>query len=193
VIEMDADVPVTAKTDLNQLILDLEKAAFYEHTRLAEIRPDVELELTLIGQYSKLADHIDVHRWYQGEQQKQDISYAEALNSWIDTVYLPLVDIIRKKNILKDFPGRTETDLYLWIIEHHWFLAGIGHDEVSMEDAALNYRKKYSQKPVRRVFNFLKKAARAVTSGVESTLDPLDSEPSPNHERPESPDLKPPE
>ena len=176
VVEVDAGITVTAETDLHQLILDLEKAAFYEHTRLNENYPDMRLELTLTGQYTKLQDHINVHRWYLGEKRQTDVSYEEALSSWIETVYLPLVKIIRERGILDDFPGRTETDLYLWIIEHHWFLAAASHAEVSMEDAALNYRKKFSQRPVRRVFNFLKKAARAVTSGVESTLEAQESD-----------------
>jgi nucleotide-binding universal stress UspA family protein len=37
---------------------------------------------------------------------------------WFDHVYLPVVEIIRQQGILRSFPGRTETDLYLWIAEH---------------------------------------------------------------------------
>jgi len=37
---------------------------------------------------------------------------------WYDHVYLPVIEIIRQQGILRSFPGRTETDLYLWIAEH---------------------------------------------------------------------------
>jgi hypothetical protein len=33
-------------------------------------------------------------------------------------VYLPVARIIHQRNILKDFPKRTETDLYIWVMEH---------------------------------------------------------------------------
>lgn len=171
VIEIDVNVPVTTETDLPRLILDLERAAFTEHTEIDQISPEVDLALTLPGQYAKLLEHIDVHRWYLGEQRKHEVPYAEALVSWIDSVYLPLVEIIRREQILKDFPGRTETDLYLWIIEHHWFLEVAGLEKISLEDAALNYRRKFSQRPVRKVFNFLEKAARAMAIGVGEGLE----------------------
>lgn len=190
VIEIDVDVPLTTETNLQKLILDLEKVAFIEKTHLPKIRPEVNLELTLPGQYSKLLEHIDVHRWYLGEQRNQYVPYKEALASWIDSVYLPLVEIIRKQGILKDFPGRTEADLYLWIIEHHWFLAGASQDNISMADAALHYRWKYSQRPVRKMFNFLRKAARVVTDGVEATFETATPEKNSDESTTESPQLK---
>jgi hypothetical protein len=38
-------------------------------------------------------------------------------------VYLPIVKIIRESNILKEFPGKTEGDLYLWVLDHQHYLA----------------------------------------------------------------------
>ena len=35
-----------------------------------------------------------------------------------DLENLPIVDIIRSKRILSRFPGRTESDLYVWIVKH---------------------------------------------------------------------------
>jgi hypothetical protein len=167
VIEIDVDVPVTAEINLEKLILDLEKAAFNERTQIDKIRPEAQLELTLPGQYEKLLEHIDVHRWYLGEQRQGEVPYEEALASWYDTVYMPLVEIIRQKGILKDFPGRTETDLYFWIIEHYWYLTQSAQEDISLEEAAEDYREEFSQRPVKKVVNILKKAARAMTGGIE--------------------------
>ena len=36
--------------------------------------------------------------------------------SWYDTVYLPLAQVIRDQQLLKHFSGRTEADLYLWMV-----------------------------------------------------------------------------
>jgi len=46
----------------------------------------------------------------------------KGVKGWFGQVYMPLIRIIRKKDILKEFPGRTEADLYLWIIEHRYYL-----------------------------------------------------------------------
>jgi hypothetical protein len=172
VIEIDVCVPVTAETNLEKLILDLEKAAFEERTRIEKIRPEAQLTLTLPGQYEKLLEHIDVHRWYLGEQRQKEVPYEQALASWYDTVYMPLVEIIRQKWILKDFRGRTETDLYLWIIEHYWYLAHQSDQEdISLEEAAEDYREEFSQLPVKRVVNIFRKAARSMTGGTEPVND----------------------
>lgn len=103
---------------LDHLILQQERAHFLEVTSLATTLPGVSLELTLPGKYEKLLEHISVHRWYMGENQNRPIPFPEAVQSWYHNVYLPLVEIIRAQNALAYFPGRTETDLYLWILDH---------------------------------------------------------------------------
>jgi hypothetical protein len=45
---------------------------------------------------------------------------------------MPLVRIIRKQGVLKQFPGRTETDLYMWIITRQWFLRQVSGDLASV-------------------------------------------------------------
>ncbi|HVN56148.1 MAG TPA: DUF4032 domain-containing protein [Anaerolineaceae bacterium] len=155
VIEVDVPVPIGPETKLDDLILKREQALFYEHTSLADIRPQAVIELTLPGQYEKLEEHIAVHRWYLGEQARREIDYSTAVASWYDHVYLPLVEIIRAENILAEFPGRTEADLYLWIIEHRWFLAEAAHDEISLKDAAEHFADQFSQRRQKRLARLL--------------------------------------
>ena len=148
---------------LESLILEQEKTAFYEKTRLREIRPQAQIETTLPGQYDRLREHIAVHRWYLGEQRKMEVSYDEAAASWYDAVYSPLVEIIRQQDILKEFPGRTETDLYLWIIKHQWGLRETYGGEVAMEDAAEQFvagqtAAEASERPVEKMVKAIKKA-----------------------------------
>ena len=70
-----------------------------------------------------MVQHIAVHRYFMGLDLKRDISEQEAITHWYDTVYLPIVKEIRKSKILKDFPGKTEGDLYLWVLDHQSYLA----------------------------------------------------------------------
>jgi hypothetical protein len=51
-------------------------------------------------------------------------------------VYLPIVRTIRDQDILEEFPDRTETDLYLWVIEHQRFLRDAYGKNVPLEQAA---------------------------------------------------------
>lgn len=121
---------------LEELVLRQQRAAFMSQTQLHVICPDASVELSLPGQYEKLRQHIDSHRWFLGENRQAEITYPEAVKSWYENVYLPLVKILRDGKIMEKFPGRTEADLYLWIIEHRWYLQQTYDADVTMEQAA---------------------------------------------------------
>jgi hypothetical protein len=122
VIEVSAPAPVRSLEDLLDFIRDQDALAFYEKTHISELRPDARIELTLPGQYEKLLEHIATHQWYLGIEAKREIPYSEAVASWYDRIYLPTVEAVRATGALRDFPHRTEADLYLWVTEHHWYL-----------------------------------------------------------------------
>jgi nucleotide-binding universal stress UspA family protein/uncharacterized ParB-like nuclease family protein len=157
VTEIDIPVLLTSGTNLDDLIAQQEYAAFVAQTRITSLRPDARIELSLPGQYEKLLRHIADHRWYLGEQRDSAIPVEEAVASWYDTVYLPLVEIIRAAGILREFPKRTEADLYLWIIEHHWYLQETDR-AVPLEEAARRFADAYSERPSRRLARALKRA-----------------------------------
>ncbi|GAB4485541.1 MAG: universal stress protein [Anaerolineales bacterium] len=118
VIEVKTNVPLTPDVRPDDLIIKSEYAEFLDETELLRLRPDADLSVSVPGQYAKLREYIQVHRYYMGLDLQRDISYEEALTHWYDTEYLPLVNIIRERGLLRWFPGRTETDLYLWVSEH---------------------------------------------------------------------------
>lgn len=105
-------------TWLDRIILEQEKAHFYDYTNIKEIRPKADIRLTLPGKYEKMLAHISDHRWYLGEERDADVPYAEAVASWYDNVYIPIITIIREQGFLQRFPERTEADLYLWTLDH---------------------------------------------------------------------------
>ena len=148
VVEIDVAVPVTADTNIDDLIRLQEKADFFEKTHLLELRPDASLELSLPIGYSHLLDHISVHRWYMGEKRKKAVPFQESVTDWYNTVYFPLIFIIRQHNILEKFSGRTEADLYVWIIEHLWYLREECKEQnPSLEDAVSDFTQKFSRRP----------------------------------------------
>jgi nucleotide-binding universal stress UspA family protein len=129
---------------LDHIILQQERTHFSEATDLPHTLPGVSLELSLPGKYEKLLEHISVHRWYMGEQQSRadipaPVSFTEAVQSWYLHVYLPLVEIIRTQKILEHFPDRTETDLYLWILDHRSRLEAELGWNITPETAATDF------------------------------------------------------
>lgn len=103
---------------IDTMIRDKEHAAFMERTGLLAMRPDARVLASLPGKYEKILHHIDVHHYYLGLDQQRDVPYAEAVASWYDNVYLPTIGNVREQGLLADFPGRTETDAYIWLVEH---------------------------------------------------------------------------
>lgn len=145
---------------VDYLILEQERTDFLNRTGLNDLRPEAQVELTLPGFYQRLLEHISVHRWYLGEQRQTEIPYPEAVTSWYDHVYFPLVNLIREQNIIGEFPGRTESDLYLWIIEHLEELRGIFGDQVPIEQAAEHFTQDFAPDPVRKAVDTMKKKGK---------------------------------
>jgi len=112
--------PVEVSTDdtLDELLIKAGAANFAQITNLDTLRPGHNIRLTKPGRYKYLLEHIAVHKYYREIECQCEISWEEAVMSWYDNVYLPLVEEIRKRNILERFPGRTEADLYAWLVYH---------------------------------------------------------------------------
>ena len=94
-----------------------EKVNFLERTRLDRIRPKADVKLTIPDGFDLLLEHIAVHRYFMGIDFQRDIPEEEAVAHWYDSVYMPIIKVIRSSKILEEFPGKTEADLYLWVLE----------------------------------------------------------------------------
>lgn len=123
-------------TDLADVILKARYAEFLENTHLDLTRPEADLSLTAPGGYEVLVEHILVHRYFMGLDQAREIPPDSAASHWYDTVYMPVSRVIHQQGILRDFPDRTEADLYLWLTEHRAALEAELGWEVGMETAA---------------------------------------------------------
>jgi nucleotide-binding universal stress UspA family protein len=111
------------------------------------IRPQADLSLTEAGKYPLLEDHVNVHRYFMGLDLQREVGYEEAVGHWYDTVYLPVVDAIHAQGLLRDFPGRTEADLYLWVMEHRVELESALGWTVDPDQAAAHLASEHSPRP----------------------------------------------
>ncbi len=118
VTELPTPVPIDENTTNEDLIKKEAYAEFLRRTRLETLRPGAEILLTEPDRYRQLLEHISVHRYFMGIDQNREVTWEEAVGSWYDNVYMPMVELIRAHNVLQYFPGRTEADLYAWLIKH---------------------------------------------------------------------------
>lgn len=118
VIEFKTEFNLTPETNLDDLIVKSEYIEFLEKTGLANARPNVDLSVTIPGQYEKLMDQIDICQYIDEEEKKQTQTLPDAALDWYDNIYIPLAEAIRDRELLQWFPGRTITDLYIWISEN---------------------------------------------------------------------------
>lgn len=129
-----------------------DKVNFLERTSLDDLIPDANIKLTIPDGFDRMLEHIAVHRYFMGLDLKRDISEQEAIIHWYDTVYLPIVKVIRDTEILKEFPGKTEGDLYLWVLDHqHYLEKEEGLPLQPPEEAARNFVVEDVKKRTRKV------------------------------------------
>jgi hypothetical protein len=118
VIEYKTPVPIENTDDMDDILLRLGRKKFFRQTKLNKIRPGHNVEFTEPGRYRFVQKHIAFHKYLKETELGRELSDEEAVASWYDNVYLPIVKLIRERGILNEFPGRTEADLYAWFVLH---------------------------------------------------------------------------
>jgi len=118
VIEVHTSVRLTPDMQPEDLIMQAEYVGFLEATGLMTSRPNVDVSMTVCGQYEKLLAQIRAVQQLLQEEQGHPVSLQAAAENWYDTLYTPVVEVVRDRGLLRLFPGRTVTDLYLWISEN---------------------------------------------------------------------------
>ncbi len=164
VTEIATDIPLTADDfERDQWIIKVERKQFLDKTNLDTVRPDHGLEITEPGRYELMVRHIEVHQYLRNQDldrigSHERLDWDAAVGSWYDTVYMPVVEAIRDYDLLRNFPGRTEADLYLWIGYHRERLAATyGLAPLSPTAAVSSFASTYGDTLIQRTVNGLLK------------------------------------
>ncbi|MGD9368787.1 MAG: Lrp/AsnC ligand binding domain-containing protein [Desulfobacteraceae bacterium] len=133
---------IAAKKTLEN-ILYYQRLQFTEKTGLP-----YSITLTEVGQYEYLLHQISAHQAYLEASDAERIGFGQAAQDWYETIYRPLLSIIRNGNLIHMFPDRTLDDLYAYISYHQWEAGkkrkyGIGIDRLIPNDMEA-FRKKMS-------------------------------------------------
>ena len=128
--------------DLKRAVIDMEKSDFFIETHYITVIGEEDLEFSEPGRYDTIREHIAVHKYFLNEREAEELDYASALWSWHENVYEPIVLAIREERLLPLFPGRTEGDLYLYLVRHWDDLKHARRRDIGIGDAARDFRKK---------------------------------------------------
>lgn len=115
--EFLTSVTIEPGDSIESVVLKGNRAAFLTSTGL-EDRPPEDFALTQPDGYEHLLEHVNGHAYFRGIEEKREVPWKEAVRSWVDNVYQPMIETIRRSAILEEFPGRTEGDLYLFVMDH---------------------------------------------------------------------------
>ncbi len=178
--ELTLDTELT-RDSLLQQVLNYEKDRFYRETRLPEILGDAQIEFSAPGRYDEILRHVEGHRFFLGKEEERDISDAESLRSWYENVYLPIAQAIRDNGMLQHFPGRTESDLYVWLVRHWHYLKQRYGEEYSIGAAADDFALQFGYTVRDRLRAFWRWiTGRAALNRREALGDPTER---PGHDR----------
>ena len=162
-------VPLSPTDEIEDVILKAEYTTFLKQTHFDELRPNADLRITVPGEYDTLLEHISVHRYYMGIDQNREVAYEDAVVHWYDSVYLPVARAIHQRNFLKDFPKRTEADLYIWVMEHRTALESELGWKVNPDTAANDLNTRYNPN--------VKQVWQRILQRIVNTVTPEELEP----------------
>jgi hypothetical protein len=115
VIEIPVDPGIEPGDSLDEAIVKAERVRFLAGTGLDGCYPHLDIYFTRPGGFARLLELIQIHRRLMQREEGTPISSGEAACDWYENAYLPVVALIRDRQLLQRFPGRTAADLYVWV------------------------------------------------------------------------------
>jgi hypothetical protein len=149
--------------DIDALLSRAAHAAFVERTGVDCLCAGLNLRLTQPDGYQDLLDEIEAYRQALSRIDERDLPFDEGVTLWCEMRYEPVVQVIREQDMLHDFPGRTETDLYLWLSRRPETLRGYYRGPISMKEAAGSLVERFAGEasPLRRARKTLRRWGQA--------------------------------
>jgi len=151
--EIEIEPSMTVE-ELKAEVIKYEKKIFYEKTQFGELTGDTNLDFTNPGRYDVIYNHILVHKYYLNQDLEEELPFDKALVSWYSNVYCPIIKIIDEDMLCLNFPGRSPSDLYVWIVKHWDYLKKSNGLHYSVAEASRDFSDKYGDSRG-RFFRFL--------------------------------------
>ena len=160
VVSLQTEIKLSPARTLNGMmkqIISYEKRNFYFETNFGDITDYWVLDFSTAGQYDVIYNHILTHKYFINQNQTEEIPMEDAILSWFNNVYLPVVTTIQKYKIMKYFRKNTVSDLYVWIITFYDELKKKFGDGLPLEQIVHDIKREKKFSLLSRVRNFIKK------------------------------------
>jgi hypothetical protein len=121
VISLQSEIhldPEMSIQDIKRAVIEYEKERFYRETNYVNVVGTDDLIFSEPGRYDTIREHVLVHKYFLNQNMSEEIPFHQALFSWHENVYQPICQAIDAENLLSLFPGRTISDLYLFLVAH---------------------------------------------------------------------------
>jgi hypothetical protein len=128
VIEGHVRVPLSPAMSTTELLLQAEYAEFLRRTDLDRLQPEHDIRPSALGRYDEIWAHIVAHQDWLSSIWGRPATVPEAVNDWYTYIYTPIVQVVRDRGVLEEFPDLTEADIYLWVMRHRHTLEREGQD-----------------------------------------------------------------
>lgn len=127
------------------LLLAHSKKYFLDSTRVDKLIPESNIQLTNAWGYYRLLEHINDYKYLLSEKDQREYTWEESVRRWYYDMYSLVTFSINLNNVLKSFPGRTEGDLYIWVMDH-WHFLKEKYSGINIEDAVMDYSNRFGRK-----------------------------------------------
>ena len=142
IVSLQSEIKLKPAYTLKSMIKEIisyEKRVFYTETNFGDITDFWTLDFTSTGQYDIIYNHILTHKGYIEKKRGSEISTADALMSWFQDVYLPIIKAIDDRRVMRYFRQHTKSDLYVWIMRYWEELREKFGDDVRLDDAVRSF------------------------------------------------------
>ncbi len=135
--------PGMTKAKILKEVINYEKRVFYMETAFGDITDFWKLDFSTTGQYDVIYNHILTHKYFINQDKTEEISMPDAILSWYENVYSPVVAVIKKRRIMRKFRGRTTSDMYVWLIKYWDELKTKFGSNIELDDIADGFKRQF--------------------------------------------------
>ena len=135
--------PGMTKAKILKEVINYEKRVFYMETAFGDVTDFWKLDFSTTGQYDVIYNHILTHKYFINQDKAEEISMPDAILSWYENVYSPVVAVIKKRRIMRKFRGRTTSDMYVWLIKYWDELKTKFGEDIELDDVAAGFTKQF--------------------------------------------------
>lgn len=170
VVSLQSEIRLKPKYSLSKMtrqVIQYEKRMFYFETGFGDITDYWCLDFSTPGQYDVIYNHILIHKYYINMDKDYEISMEDAIVSWFQNVYMPIIIEIDNRHLMGRFPRRTKSDLYVWMVKYWDDLKLKFGNDYSLDKAAQEFDRRFCRHPADR---FVRRLRRRIKNALSKLL-----------------------